>query len=96
MLEMDLNLNIPPLFSEYISVKLLTEHHLEFLSFKGGCTGLSESTQNATLLEITCQGSIGILQVNWVKIGKECNAKISSMIRVNAYKYFIKSAVDLK
>ena len=23
---------------------LLTEHHLEFLSLKGGCTGLSEST----------------------------------------------------
>ena len=26
-----------------MSVKLLTEHHLEFLSLKGGCTGLSES-----------------------------------------------------
>ena len=25
-------------------VKLLTEHHLEFLSLKGGCTGLSKST----------------------------------------------------
>ena len=25
-------------------VKLLTEHHLEFLSLKGGCSGLSEST----------------------------------------------------
>ena len=25
-------------------VKLLTEHHLEFLSLKGGCTGLSEPT----------------------------------------------------
>ena len=25
-------------------VQLLTEHHLEFLSFKGGCTGSSEST----------------------------------------------------
>ena len=25
-------------------VKLLTEHHLEFLSLKGGCTGSSEST----------------------------------------------------
>ena len=25
-------------------VKLLTEHHLEFLSFTGGCTGSSEST----------------------------------------------------
>ena len=25
-------------------VKLLTEHHLEVLSLKGGCRGLSEST----------------------------------------------------
>ena len=25
-------------------VKLLTEYHLEFLSLKGGCRGLSEST----------------------------------------------------
>ena len=25
-------------------VKLLTDHHLEFLSIKGGCTGSSEST----------------------------------------------------
>ena len=25
-------------------VKLLTEHHFEFLSLKGGCRGLSEST----------------------------------------------------
>ena len=27
-----------------MSVKLLTEHHFELLSLKGGCTGLSEST----------------------------------------------------
>ena len=27
-----------------LSVQLLTEHHLEFLSLKGGCTGSSEST----------------------------------------------------
>ena len=27
-----------------VSVKLLTEHHLEFLSLKGGCTGSSECT----------------------------------------------------
>ena len=26
------------------SVKLLTEHHLKFLSLKGGCTGSSEAT----------------------------------------------------
>ena len=28
----------------FMRVKLLTEHHLEFLSIKGGCTGLSEFT----------------------------------------------------
>ena len=27
-----------------MTVKLLAEHHLEFLSLKGGCTGSSEST----------------------------------------------------
>ena len=27
-----------------MTVKLLTEQHLEFLSLKGGCTGLSVST----------------------------------------------------
>ena len=27
-----------------MSIKLLTEHHLKFLSLKGGCTGSSEST----------------------------------------------------
>ena len=51
--------------------KLLTEHHLEFLSLKEGCKCSSESTQscqNVTLLEITCHGSfyreqIGDLEV---------------------------------
>ena len=27
-----------------MNVELLTEHHLEFLSVKGGCAGSSEST----------------------------------------------------
>ena len=27
-----------------MKIKLPTEHHLEFLSLKGGCTGSSEST----------------------------------------------------
>ena len=27
-------------------IKLLEEHHLEFLSLTGGCTGLSESTMS--------------------------------------------------
>ena len=35
------------LLKYYMTVRLLAEHHLEFLSLKGGCT----------LLEITCHGS---------------------------------------
>ena len=43
----------------FMTVKLLTEPHLEFLSLKGVCTGSSwvYTWQNATLLEITCHGS---------------------------------------
>ena len=40
-----------------MSVKLLTEHHLEVLSLKGGGAG---STVSDTLLEITCRGSYTI------------------------------------
>ena len=40
-----------------MTVKLLSKQHLEFLSLKGGCTSLSESNQNATLLEFSCRGS---------------------------------------
>ena len=47
-----------------MSVKLLAEHHLEFLCLKGGCTGSSESThvKMPTLLEISCHGSIILFQ----------------------------------
>ena len=40
-------------------VKLLTEHHLEFLSLKGGCRGSFESTHVKMLLEISCSGLNG-------------------------------------
>ena len=36
-----------------MNIKLLTEHHLEFLSLKGDCTGLSK----CHILEISCRGS---------------------------------------
>ena len=39
-----------------MSVKELTEQHLEFLRLKGSCTDSSESTI-VKLLEITCHGS---------------------------------------
>ena len=43
-----------------MTVKLLTEHHLEFLSLKGAARArLSLPCESATLLEITCRGSYG-------------------------------------
>ena len=44
-----------------MSVKVLPQHHLEFLSLKRGCIGSSESTlikMPLTLMEITCHGSL--------------------------------------
>ena len=46
-----------------MSLKLLTDYNLEFLSLNEGCTGSSESTlffQNVTLLEISCTGSYAV------------------------------------
>ena len=41
-----------------MSVKLPTEHHLEFLSLKRGCRDVGVYTcQHATLLETSCHGS---------------------------------------
>ena len=48
------SLCIRKLFEYSMTVKLLTEQYLEFLSLTGGCTS---SPENATLLEITCRGS---------------------------------------
>ena len=44
-----------------MTLRLLTEHQLEFLNLKRGCKG---SCQNATLLEITCRGSIMFIAVH--------------------------------
>ena len=42
-----------------MTVKLLTEHHLEFLILKKAAQArLSLHLSNATLMEITCRGSI--------------------------------------
>ena len=53
-------------------VKLLTEHHLEFLILKEGGTGWSESTlvKMSTLLEITCRGSYYCIPVSVVYLSE--------------------------
>ena len=58
-------------------VKLLTEHHLEFLSLKGGCRGSSESTH----VKIPhCWKSHALAQI-MVIIGKQKQIDISCCIR---------------
>ena len=44
-----------------MSVKLLTQHHLEFISLKGGCTGLSESTL-VNIPSFVCASSEGSVE----------------------------------
>ena len=50
-----------------MTVKLLTEHHLEFVRLKGGCTGSSESTH---VKMSNCWKSHALAQMikNFVKI----------------------------
>ena len=57
-----------------MTVKLLTEQYMEYLSLQGGCTGSSESTliknENVTLLEITCHSSLMIKSFVFIKMNK--------------------------
>ena len=58
-------------------VKLLTEHHLEFLSFKGGCTGSSESTlvkMPRCWKSQSCRGSYGLFH------GSEHNTNLTVIL----------------
>ena len=71
-----------------MTIKLLTEHHLEFLSLKGGCTGSSEFT-HVKMLEITCCGSYGLahkilvliayVQMPLIKTHAEISSKASCL-----------------
>ena len=68
-----------------MSVKLLTEHHLEFLSSKGGCTGSFKST----LVKMThCWKSHVMAQIkeDRVKMLKVRN-KLTLLIAVKCKQY---------
>ena len=66
-----------------MTVKLLTEHLLEFLSVKGGCTGSSESTL-VKIPQITCHGSIlsDLLEVFYVPHSSPINIQLTFRIPV--------------
>ena len=51
-----------------ISVRLLTEHHLECLRLKGGCTGSSESTH---VQMVHCWKSHVAAQIIYLASGKQ-------------------------
>ena len=55
-----------------MTLKLLTEQHLEFLNLKEAAQA-HLSRQNATLLEITCRSSILNLINHWLSVEKDPN-----------------------
>ena len=66
-----------------MNIKLLTEHHLEFLSLKGGCRGSSESIH---IKMPHCWKSHVAVQMVYEG---DLNGKITSLMtrRVEAYQY---------
>ena len=60
-------------------VKLLTEHYLELLSLKGGCSqGLQRlvrvyTCQNVKLFEISCHGSISNIYIKYILKLESCS-----------------------
>ena len=64
-----------------MSVKLLTEHHLELSSLKGDCTGSSEST----LVKMSkCSKSHTAAQLSQyckLRLSKLSNCKVLSIVR---------------
>ena len=66
-------------------VKLLTEHYLEFLSLKGGCRGLSESTH---VKMPHCWKSHATAQIAWKKGKLPGNIEQHMFFSVNSSSLF--------
>ena len=67
-----------------MNIKLLTEHHLEFLNLKGGYTGSHESTLvKMPLLGITCHGS-NVLHA-WIQIILTEGAGPENVLVINVF-----------
>ena len=71
-------------------LRLLTQHHLEFLTLKGGCTDSSEST----LLDITCHSlyfhtvariQVGSQLANGIQCGQISLFEINSASQTNPF-----------
>ena len=81
-------------------VKLLIEHHLEVLSLKGGCTGLSEST----LVKIPHCWKSHVAAHNWCPIKLQSNWSVwfsgpkrtGVMIEFSELAYHFRSPGDLE
>ena len=75
----------------YLTVKLLTKQHLEFVSLKEGCTCSWQSTHGATLLELTCRGSSNFEEKRtWTHTLKPClhrNLLFGSMTNNRDFNY---------
>ena len=72
----------------HINAELLTEHQLEFLSSKGGCTGWSEST----LIKMPHFGNPMLRLINDIVFG--CST-VGKLLAFWAQEFFISAQISL-
>ena len=70
----------------FMSLKLLTEHHLEFLSLKEGCTCLSESTLDKMPHCWKSHVMAHLTQRYIIKFYLGCNGEILSTFKLNMFR----------
>ena len=78
----------------YMIVKLLTEHHLEFLSLTGGCRGSSESTHvkvpHCWKSHVMAQIIVESLHGKTVRLSdSKCPECLVNLISVFTFAYFL-------
>ena len=70
-----------------MSVKLLTEHHLESLSLKGGCTGTSVSTlvkmTHCWKSQVMAQSSLPIIIIFYLSYDVASESEITPCNKIN-------------
>ena len=67
--------------------KLLTEHHLEFRSFKGGCTGSSEST---LVIMQHCWKSHALAHIIFTNFSKTVKESPTVIVKFKDFSMFVK------
>ena len=70
-----------------MTVKLLTEDHLEFLRLKGGCTGSSESTHDVKMPRCWKSDVMAFMFFFYLRLQEEVPVTLLSACQMARYLY---------